>query len=323
MDWLEDIFTAAQQGLFEALMQPVMFSLGLGHVLEDGYAASGWVLAGLVQIGVLIAVIGPLQRWRPVEPVKDRVTIRTDMLYTVLHRLGAFRLVLFFLVEPLFDRLFGALHVAGFGTFHLDQVWPGVTESAIVSFAIYLVVFDFADYSQHGWNWWWSLHSVHHAQRQMTMWSDNRNHLLDDLLRDSLLVLLAQVIGVAPGQFVAIVVITQLSESFQHANVRLWFGRVGERLWVSPRFHRLHHSVGIGHESGSGVPALVDGRSRAMGGHNFGVLLPWWDLLFATADFDQRYHPTGVRDQLEQGRDYGRGFWSQQWLGLRRLFGRA
>ena len=26
----------------------------------------------------------------------------------------------------------------------------------------------------------------------MTMWSDNRNHLLDDLLRDSLLVLLAQ-----------------------------------------------------------------------------------------------------------------------------------
>lgn len=70
----------------------------------------------------------------------------------------------------------------------------------------------------------------------MTMWSDNRNHLLDDLLRDVILVTVAQLIGVAPGQFIAIVAITQLSESFQHANVRLWFGQVGERLWISPGF---------------------------------------------------------------------------------------
>jgi sterol desaturase/sphingolipid hydroxylase (fatty acid hydroxylase superfamily) len=148
----------------------------------------------------------------------------------------------------------------------------------------------------------------------MTMWSDNRNHLLDDLLRDSLLVLLAQVIGVAPGQFVAIVAITQLSESLQHANLRLSFGRVGERLWISPRFHRLHHAIGIGHESrGKG----------SLGGHNFGVLLPWWDMLFRTASFDLRYDATGIRDQVEKGRDYGRGFWAQQWLGLKRLAGKG
>jgi sterol desaturase/sphingolipid hydroxylase (fatty acid hydroxylase superfamily) len=148
----------------------------------------------------------------------------------------------------------------------------------------------------------------------MTMWSDNRNHLLDDVIHDSLLVLLAMAIGVAPGQFVAIVAITQLSESLQHANVRLSFGRWGERLWVSPRFHRLHHSIGIGHETaGAGT----------LGGHNFGVLLPWWDMLFGTANFEHRYDPTGIRDQVEQGRDYGRGFWQQQWLGLKRLAGKA
>ena len=33
--------------------------------------------------------------------------------------------------------------------------------------------------------------------------------------------------------------------------------------------------------------------------------------------------PTGVRDQVETGRDYGRGFWQQQKLGLMRLVGRA
>jgi sterol desaturase/sphingolipid hydroxylase (fatty acid hydroxylase superfamily) len=144
-----------------------------------------------------------------------------------------------------------------------------------------------------------------------------------------------------------------LSESFQHANLRLWFGRIGERLWVSPRFHRLHHSIGLGHEfpvketqfpagpsqgwtwgfaklapsGGSAAHEVASVGAPRLGGANFGVLLPWWDLMFGTANFEQRYDPTGVRDQVESGphglRDYGRGFWSQQWQGLKRLAGRA
>ncbi len=327
MDWIEELFSRAQQALFEALIQPVMFALGQGHLLEVGYTATGWLIVGLLQIAVLLLVIGPLQRWRPVEPVVDRATIRTDVLYTLIHRLGLFRVALFFSVEPLFDELFSVLRVAGVGTWHLDQVWAGVTDRPWVSLLLYLVVFDFFDYwvhrGQHAFNWWWSLHSLHHAQRQMTMWSDNRNHLLDDLLRDALLVVLGQLIGVGPGQFVAIVAIAQLSESLQHANLRLHFGRIGERLWISPRFHRLHHSIGIGHETRSQGELLRRGRSPALGGHNFGVLLPWWDILFGTANFEIRYDPTGVRDQVEGARNYGSGFWSQQWLGLKRLVGKA
>lgn len=313
VDRFVDVFTAAQLWLFESVVQPAMFGLGLASVLEDGYGATGWLLVGLLQLAVMVAVLGPLQRWRPVEPVIDRSTIRVDMLYTVLHRLGLFRLVLFFSTMPLFDELFGRLRVAGWETFQLDAIWPGTTDVPIVSFLLYLVVIDFFNYwmhrGQHRLEWWWRLHSLHHAQRQMTMWSDNRNHLLDDLLRDTLMVVLAQCIGIAPGQFVAVTALTQLSESFQHANLRMWFGRVGERLWVSPRFHRLHHAIGVG--------------QVASAGHNFGVLLPWWDVLFGTANFQHRYDATGVRDQLEQGRDYGRGFWSQQWLGVKRLVGRA
>ena len=319
---MTDAFSTAQQWLFETLVQPLMFALGMGGLLEDGFTATLWLMVGVLQLVLLLVVIGPLQRWRPVEAVTDRATVRTDLIYTLVHRLGLFRLFLFLAVEPVFDSIFGSLRVAGWGTFHLDAVWPGVTDIGIVSLLMYLVVIDFLDYwihrGQHNFEWWWRLHSLHHAQRQMTMFSDNRNHLLDDLLRDLLVVLVAQAIGVAPSQFVAIVVITQLSESFQHANVRIWFGQVGERLWISPRFHRLHHSIGIGHESG--------GRNT-LGGNNFGVLLPWWDMLFGTANFEHRYDPTGVRDQVEPGpyglRDYGQGFWSQQWLGLKRLAGRA
>jgi sterol desaturase/sphingolipid hydroxylase (fatty acid hydroxylase superfamily) len=318
MNWLAGAFDGAQQWLYEAVVQPAMFTLGLANLLEDGYDATGWLLVGLVQIAILLLVVGPLQRWRPVEPVTDRGAVRTDILYTLIHRLGLFRLGLFFLLQPLFDEAAGSVHLAGFAGWHLDNLWPGITDLPWLSFALYLVVLDFADYwihrGQHAWRWWWSLHALHHSQRQMTMWSDNRNHLLDDVLRDGLLVLLAQVIGIAPGQFVAIVAITQLSESLQHANLRLSFGGLGERLWISPRFHRLHHAIGLGHES----------RGRgSLGGHNFGVLLPWWDMLFGTANFDARYDATGIRDQVEKSRDYGRGFWAQQWLGLKRLVGKA
>ena len=318
MDFFANAFSSTQEWLFESVLQPVMFSTGLGNLLVDGYAATGWLLVGLIELLILVAVIGPLQHWRPVEVVTDRAAVRTDVLYTVIHRLGLFRLVLFFSLDTLLDDLFGTLRVAGLSTFQLDAVWPGVTDQALVSLVMYLVVFDLLNYwmhrAQHHFEWWWQLHSLHHSQRQMTMWTDNRNHLLDSVIWDVILVVVAQLIGVAPGQFVAIVAFTQLSESFQHANLRVWFGRVGERLWVSPRFHRLHHSIGIGHETAG---------KQTLGGHNFGVLLPWWDMLWGTANFELRFDATGVRDQVEEGRDYGRGFWSQQWLGLKRLAGRA
>lgn len=330
LSWPSQWFDTAQQWLFEALVQPLLFALGQASVLEDAYAATGWLLVGLLQLAVMLVVIAPLERWRPVEPLRDHAAVRTDVIYTLIHRLGLVRVVLFFTTAVLWDGLFGALRTHGWQTWQLDALWPGVTDQPLLSLLLYLLVFDLLDYwihrGQHHFDWWWSLHSLHHSQRQMTQWSDSRNHLLDDLLRDAIIVSVAQCIGVAPGQFVAIVALTQLSENLHHANLRLWFGSVGERMWISPRFHRLHHAIGIGHES-----ALLDGRGArgaVLGGCNFGVLVPWWDMLFGTANFQHRYESTGVRDQVEPDangrvRDYGRGFWTQQWRGLLRLVGRG
>jgi sterol desaturase/sphingolipid hydroxylase (fatty acid hydroxylase superfamily) len=353
LDTLIQLFAKAQQWLFETIMQPAMFQLGLGSVLEVGFEGAGWLLVGLLQIAVIVCVMLPMQRLWPVEPVTDKATILTDILYTLIHRLGLFRVALFFTVEPLFDMIFGALRQQGISGFQLDAAL-GIAGHPLLAFAAYLVVLDCLAYwihrGQHHFEWWWSLHSLHHAQRQMTVWSDNRNHLLDDLIVDSLLVIAAQIIGVAPGQFVAFVALGQLSESFQHANLRLWFGSVGERLWVSPRFHRLHHAIGIGHETtpkssadrppvklsadfvsegarapsgGSAAHTVASVGASVLGGHNFGVLLPWWDSLFGTANYEKRFDATGVRDQVELGRNYGQGFWQQQWLGFKRLAGKA
>lgn len=320
MDVLTDAFAFLQQWLFESLVQPLSFALGQGHLLEKAYEGTGWLVVGLLQIAVMLVVIGPLQKRWPAEPMLDAQAVRVDILYTLIHRLGLFKLVMFFTLDTWLENIWGHLRTGGWATWHLDQVWPGVTDHAVVSFVIYLVFFDLVNYgihrAQHQVGPWWRLHALHHSQRQMTMWSDNRNHLLDDVLTSLILSVVALLVGVGPGQFVALVAIGQLSENFQHANVRVWFGRLGERVWVSPRFHRRHHSIGTGHESD------VQGR-KVLGGCNFGVLLPWWDMLFGTADFQLRYDPTGVRDQVEQGRDYGQGFWAQQRQGWLRLLGRA
>ncbi len=320
MDTLIDAFSWLQQSLFEALVQPLVFALGQAHLLDKAYEGTGWLVVGMLQIAVLLTVLGPMQRRWPAEPLHDPRAVRVDVVYTLIQRLGLFKLALFFSFEGLFEQAWGSLRGLGVPTWHLDQVWPGVSDVAWVSFLIYLLVFDFANYwlhrGQHQWHRWWALHSLHHSQRQMTMWTDNRNHLLDDVLTSLALSVLAVLVGVGPGQFVALVALGQLSENLQHANLRLEYGRIGERLWVSPRFHRRHHSIGIGHET-------ERQGQRRLGGCNYGVLLPWWDMLFGTADFTQRDDPTGIRDQVEKGRDYGQGFWAQQWLGVLRLFGRA
>ncbi|MFY7872335.1 MAG: sterol desaturase family protein [Limnohabitans sp.] len=320
MDVLTDAFAWAQQGLFENLVQPLALRAGQAHLLEKAYEGTGWLLVGLIQIALMLVLIGPMQRLWPAEAQHDHRAVRTDVLYTLIHRLGLFKLAMFFSLDALFEQGLGLLRAQGMPTWHLDGLWPGVTDQAWVSFVLYLVLFDLVQYwihrGQHQLRWWWALHALHHSQRQMTMWSDNRNHLLDDMLTGLVIAAVAALVGVGPGQFVALLAISQLSENLQHANLRLWFGRWGERLWVSPRFHRRHHAIGIGHET-------AQGDRRVPGGCNFGVLLPWWDMLWGTVNFERRYDPTGIRDQVEQGRDYGCGFWAQQWLGLQRLIGRG
>lgn len=318
MNSLLDLFDDAQQWLFETVVQPFLFHAGLSSAIEDAYTGTMWFLIGILQIVLLVVVVGSLQRWRPVEPVVDRQQIRIDMLYTVIYRLGVFRIALFFLVRPVLEAFFGMTRVWGFEPFQLDGVWPGVTNIAWVSLVIYLVVFDLFEYiyhrAQHRFTWFWGLHAVHHSQRQMTMWSDSRVHLLDGLLRDVLLIVLSQLIGVQPSQFVVIVLFTQLVENLSHANVRMSFGRIGSRLLVGPMFHRFHHS--IAYDESTAGPAH---------GHNFAVLFPVWDILFKTARFETAYPSTGIHDQLPEagGRDYGRGFIAQQVLGIKRMLGRG
>jgi sterol desaturase/sphingolipid hydroxylase (fatty acid hydroxylase superfamily) len=315
---LADAFASAQAWLFETVVQPAMYYAGLGEYIEDAFGGTEWFLVGVCELALLWLVLRPLEAVVPVHRIAGARARWNDFIYTVVHRLGAFAVAMFFLLDPLVDRFNGFLHLHGLHPFEPEQLWPALATRPLALFLVYLVVLDFFEYwyhrAQHGIGWWWGLHSLHHSQRDMNLWSDDRNHLLDGLLHDLFLAAIAVVIGVPPGQYLLLVSVSRILQSLQHANVRIHFGRVGERLLVSPRFHRLHHAIGFGHES--------HGRN-SFGGHNFAVLFPVWDIVFGTARFGSGFAATGVRDQLPppegRGRDYGSGFWSQQWLGLERM----
>jgi sterol desaturase/sphingolipid hydroxylase (fatty acid hydroxylase superfamily) len=188
----------------------------------------------------------------------------------------------------------------------LETLFPALLGHPVLTFLCYAAILDCADYWRHRlshrFRWWWALHALHHAQRQMTFWSDDRNHLLDDLIAFLLFGVVALAIGVPPLQFPVLVLLLRFVESLSHANARISFGWLGDRLLVSPRFHRAHHGV------------LAAGQRSC----NYGAVLPWWDMLFGTADFARAYAPTGVpgaETALHSGT-----YLRQQWAGLRGLW---
>lgn len=310
MDTLRALLDPIQGGLFEALVLPALHYLGFMAYADDAYDATGHLVLALVELGLLYALLRPLEAWRPVEQWAHRREVRADVVYTLLERIGALPLLFFIVLQPLLGPLEIALRAAGYLPPNLEDWLPGLAGQPLATFVVYLVIIDFFEYwrhrLQHQFSWWWALHATHHSQRYMSFWADDRNHVLDSLIEALWLALLALAIGIAPAQFVAIVLFMRFVENLSHANVRMSFGAVGDRLLVSPRYHRIHHGMGVGHE----------GRAR---GCNFATLFPVWDLLFGTANLAPLYPATGIRDQLE-GADYGAGFLDQQWHGFRRLW---
>jgi len=59
MDALIELFSDVQAVLYETVLQPMAFAMGLGNRLEDVFSATGWLLVGLLQIAVMLLIISP------------------------------------------------------------------------------------------------------------------------------------------------------------------------------------------------------------------------------------------------------------------------
>jgi sterol desaturase/sphingolipid hydroxylase (fatty acid hydroxylase superfamily) len=298
-------FDLAAGWVQEYLLLPVLYALDWMRWEDLAYGWALFATYGAAQVILTFAVCLPLERWRPVETWPDSRTVWTDILYTILSRVGILPLVTFVAFYQLQVALNGTLADHGIVPPTLERFFPGLLGHQGITFLIYVMILDCSDYWRHRlshqFRWWYSLHSLHHAQRQMTFWSDDRNHLLDEVISFVWFTAVALLIGIPPLQFPLLVLLLRFLESLSHANTRLSFGWLGERLLISPRFHRAHHGI------------LAAGQRSC----NYGAILPWWDMLFGTADFSRDYAPTGdprAPEALATG-----GYFLQQWTGLRGL----
>ena len=299
---LIDIWVGIQDWIFETLVSPLLFQLGLMEWFEPAFNAVEIVMLGIVQILVIALGMRFFERRWPLEKTDDERLVAVDRVYTVLNKLGIIPLVVFMVTYPISNEIEYLVRAWGYAPPRLERLLPWLHDSALASFLVYFALYDFAAYwlhrAQHRFSWWWALHSLHHSQRRVTVWSDDRNHIVDNLLTTVALVIFAQFVGVQPEDYVLILMIGRLIESWSHANVDMSFGRVGERLIVGPRFHRLHH-------------ALANPDERHIQDHNFAPVFPIWDMLFGTAIYDTKPRPTGVDNPLIDA-DNGRGWVSQQ-----------
>jgi sterol desaturase/sphingolipid hydroxylase (fatty acid hydroxylase superfamily) len=302
---MTDPFSILAGRLHEAFLVPLLYRFDMMQWEDIAYGWLLFALYGVAQVVLMLAICWPMERFRRLEDWPDRKAVGVDIFYTLLSRIGIMPLVTFVLFYQLQVWLSGELTDHGYVPPTLERLFPFLMGRQALSFCVYVLILDCADYWRHRlshrFGWWYALHAVHHAQRQMTFWSDDRNHVLDDVIAFCWFLVIGLLIGIPPMQFPLIILVLRLLESMSHANARIGFGRVGERLLISPRFHRAHHGV------------LAAGQRSC----NYGAIFPFWDMIFGSADFARCYAVTGDPSAEEA---MATGSWAQQQMaGFRRL----
>ena len=170
----------------------------------------------------------------------------------------------------------------GWGLFGLLD-WPVWLEVVLC-----VVILDFAIYLQHVASHkipiLWTLHKVHHADRDIDVSTAIRFHPIEIALSMVWKFAVIAAIGPSPMAVFLFEVLLNGTAMFNHANVRMPLGldRIVRLFVVTPDMHRVHHSV-VHRETDS----------------NYGFNLSIWDRLCGTY-IDQ---PSAGHDAMTIGLD--------------------
>jgi sterol desaturase/sphingolipid hydroxylase (fatty acid hydroxylase superfamily) len=221
-------------------------------------------LAGPIRLAVVLGLLLLLLLCQRLWPVRgERSPARRRWRNLGIAFAGA---VLVYLVMPVTAVVFAwRMDASGIGLLALTH-WP-----AWIEFALAIVVLDLAIYWQHRWFHvvpaLWRIHRVHHSDVQFEVTLGLRFHPIEILL--SMLYKFAVIAALGPTP-TAVALYEILLAGFAlitHTDVAIapaWERRL-RRVFVTPDWHRVHHSVHR-HETDS----------------NYGNILTLWDWIFAS-----------------------------------------
>jgi len=161
----------------------------------------------------------------------------------------------------------------------IAAAWP-VWVRIIAALLLGEFIFWSNHFVRHKIRFLWLFHAVHHSQKEINVFTEDRVHIVDSILI-SFLAFLPFFLFQLPNIYAASAVALYLPihNRFIHGNIKMNLGWLG---WVitSPQFHRVHHSA---------APEHLD---KNFGGH-FSV----FDHLFGTAyRLTNVYPQTGIAD---------------------------
>ncbi len=126
----------------------------------------------------------------------------------------------------------------------------------------------------------WSFHTVHHSQRELNVFTDQRYHIVEYFVARTISTIPMLMLGVGSPAIVAFNIFHRCYTKFYHGNIRTNLGPL-RYLLVTPQSHRIHHSMEQRHFD-----------------KNFGVLFSFWDRLFGTLYKPAEEYPkTGLPDE--------------------------
>ena len=198
-----------------------------------------------------------------------------DVVYTLFYKGGFYNVLLLAIVTNVLSSQMPFLQL----NLLRDLPW-------YVGLAIFWIAGDLAIYwwhrLQHANRFLWALHSVHHSQQRLNLFTASRRHPLENLMLDVLIYAVGfhMLLGIPTQGWLPLAVAIACIAGIQHAELDWRFGPLYGVI-VSPRFHAFHHSVDPAHANA-----------------NFGFLFSAWDYLFGTAVPEQqrpaRYGVEGI-----------------------------
>ena len=234
----------------------------------------------LLATAAVLVVVERFPRWRFRSQRLLRAHAGSDLLYLGTGWLAGASVALAYVDTG--TRLVGATGIPRWADLH-PPLW--------VTVPLALLLIDAGNYAAH----WllhrvdalWQLHKIHHSSRQLDWLATFRSHILEQVLRRLLAPALLIAVGVPIAAVALAGTIFTAWAAVNHANLRFgpsWF----ERLFITPRLHRIHHD-----------PVTSE--------HNLGTVLTIWDRLRGTlVTGEPAAHQFGVPGEL--------GSYPQDWL---------
>ncbi len=142
-----------------------------------------------------------------------------------------------------------------------------LNQNLILQIVLAVLIVDFVGYWRHRFmhtRFFWPFHTIHHSSRQVDWLSTERFHPVNHYISATLNLLVLTALFQDPYVGGVAMFLRRGYGLFVHANIPVSYGFL-DRVFVSPRFHRWHHS-----------------DSATVAKKNYATFFSCFDLLFGT-----------------------------------------